>query len=73
MPATQAWHSVLPLFDDLPTSQSTQSEDPATSDFVLGPQSVQSALKVEPLFGFFFPAAHLLHNASLETAVAEEY
>ena len=66
-------HDVLPATAERPSAHDMHSADPATSDFVLGPQSVQSVLKVEPLFGFFFPAAHLLHNALLETAVAEEY
>jgi hypothetical protein len=63
----------LPGSDVLPTSQSTQSEDPATSDFVLGPQSVHALLEVEPSFAFFLPAAQLLQSSELVTPFAEEY
>jgi hypothetical protein len=72
-PAKQSVHDVLPATAKRPVAQPSHSEDPATSDFVLARQFVQSTLKVEPLFGFFFPAAHLLQSFKLETALAEEY
>ena len=36
-------------------------------------QSWHAALRLEPTFGFFFPAAHLLHLSGLVKPVAEEY
>jgi hypothetical protein len=66
-------HLALPSSAFLPTPQDTHSEDPSTSDFVLTAQSVQSLLEAELLFGFFFPAAHLLQSFKLETPLAEEY
>ena len=66
-------HDVLPAKADRPSTHGMHSEDPSSSDFVFSAQSVQLLLKLAPLFGFFFPAAHLLHLSELINPVAEEY
>ena len=65
-------HLALPSAAVSPAPQETHVEEPSSSDFVLLAQSVQLLLEAEPLFGFFFPAAHLLHSFTLETPLADE-
>ena len=73
LPGAQSEHLVLPFLEVRPRAHWSHSEDPSNSDVVLATQFVQSALKVEPLFGFFFPAAHLLQSVALTTPFADEY
>jgi len=50
-----------------------QEEDPVVFEKVLTAHSEQLILKVAPLFGFFFPAAHLLQSSKRVAPFAEEY
>jgi len=66
-------HFKLPFTDFSPTPQESHLEDPSAAAFVLARQSSHASLLLEPLFGFFFPAAQLLHLSGLVKPVAEEY
>jgi hypothetical protein len=63
----------LPVTAVLPEGQAPHKGDPVAFEKVLASHSVQLVLKVAPLLGFFFPAAHLLQSFTLETPLANEY
>jgi len=72
-PASHLVHFKLPFCDFSPTPQEVHWEDPSSAALVLARQSSHAALLLEPLFGFFFPAAQLMHLSGLVKPVAEEY
>ena len=72
-PASHLVHFKLPFSDFSPTPQELHLEDPSAAAIELARQSSHAALLLEPLFWFFFPAAHLLHSSGLVKPVADEY
>jgi hypothetical protein len=73
LPDSQSEHLVLRCLEVRPRAHWSHSNDSSLAAVVSMPQSSHAALLLEPLFEFFFPAAHLMHLSGLVKPVADEY